>query len=190
MRLFFVIALIAFHLGLIAEEQNQMDIKNQVTEVLKSTEGVQVIHQYFSANCFNKTWEFIEKDELSEEGMEDMLATAFASLWHWKQRDDCKPGNLSIAYWQLGRVHTLAKDQQTAEKFGKKCLKVSMDAKLDPFYIGYAYEVLIGAALLNDDKKTAAAFLVKAREQLALIEDKENKSYLSADLDKLEAQIK
>ncbi|MCM8527562.1 MAG: hypothetical protein NE327_13660 [Lentisphaeraceae bacterium] len=158
-------------------------MKEKVSEVLKSKEGLQIVHQNFSASCFNKTWDFISKESLSEEEKEDMIATSYASLWHWKQRTDYKDENLSIAYWQLGRVQCLAGKAQTASEFGEKCLKAS--EKLGPFYIGYAYEVMLNSAIITGDKNEAVKYLKLAEEQLALVEDKDNHSYLKEDLSKL-----
>ena len=174
----------------IASQAKEGKMKEQVQEVLNSKEGMYLLHNTFSSMCFNKTWGFIDKKELSAEDIEDMIATSYASLWHWKQRHDCKAENLSIAYWQLGRVHCLAKKADEAKSFGEKCLKVSIDGKLDPFYIGYAYEVLINAAILKKDFTEAKNYLKLGQEQLALITNKDNKKYLKADLDKLAKQIK
>jgi len=163
------------------------NMKEETIKVLKSKEGIQIIHQNFAAACFNKTWEFIEKKELSEEDKEDMIATSYASLWHWKKRKDCTQENLSIAYWQLGRVHCLAGKAEIAREFGEKCLKVSKD--LSPFCKGYAYEVLCNAAVVSKDMRTAKKYLKLAQEQLEKITDKQNKSYLQKDLEKLLSRI-
>ena len=66
---------------------------------------IQQSHRHFSAHCFNKTWEYMEKDgnRSTEENL-SMLHTAIASLWHWTQRDDVRPENLSVGYWQVSRV--------------------------------------------------------------------------------------
>ena len=160
----------------------------ETLKVMKSKEGMQIIHQNLAAGCFNKTWEFIEKKQLSEEDKENMIATSYASLWHWKKRTDCTNENLSIAYWQLGRVHCLAGKAETAKEFGQKCLKVSKE--LSPFYKGYAYEVLINAAIINNDMVSAQKNLILAQEQLEQIKDKENKGYLEKDLNKLKQIIK
>ena len=163
-------------------------MKEETIKVLKSKEGMQIIHQNFAAGCFNKTWGFIEKENLSDEDKENMIATSYASLWHWKQRKDCTDQNLSIAYWQLGRVHCLAGKVEQAKEFGEKCLKVSKN--LDAFSKGYAYEVLTNAAILENNSADAKKFLKLAEEQLEQVTDKENHGYLKKDLEKLKSQIK
>jgi hypothetical protein len=66
-----------------------------------------VVHRYFSATCFNKTWEFIDNSNRTPEEDMTMLQTSMASLWHWSQRRDAKPQNLSVGNWQVSRVYCL-----------------------------------------------------------------------------------
>ena len=164
-------------------------MKEKVQEIFKSKQGVQLLHQTFSSLCFNKTWGFIDKKELSEEDIEDMIATAYSSLWHWKQRHDCKEENLSIAYWQLGRVFCVSGKVKEAKSFGQKCLKISQSGNLDSFYVGYAYETLINSAILEQDYSQAKEHLKLALVELEKVENEENKKYLKADLDKLAEEI-
>ena len=169
--LIIVLAMISFSAH--AKEKGTT-MKEKAVEVLKSKEGTQIIHKQFSSVCFNKTWAFIDKKDLSKDEIEDMIATSYASLWHWKQREDCKAQNLSIAYWQLGRVYCVAQKADIAKEIGEKCLKISQKGKLDPFYIGYAYEVLINASVLQKNKGEAKKYLKLANEQVKLIKNKEN----------------
>jgi len=65
-------------------------------------------HRFFAADCFNKTWEFIEKPHRTQDEDEQMIRLAQASLWHWTNRADCKDMQLSIGHWLLARVQALA----------------------------------------------------------------------------------
>ena len=150
---------------------------------------IQKIHAHFSAGCFNRCWGLIDKTNRSAEDVEDMLLLAHASLWHWKQRSDCKPLNLSIGYWQVSRVYALAGEYEMARLFGTKCLKVGQDNRLPPFYLGYAYEALARAELLDKTEDQAKELLAKAREELKRVADKEEEQLLGADLDSLEKLV-
>ena len=46
------------------------------------TFDLQTAHRYFAPYCFNKTWEYIEKQDRSPEDDLVMLHTSLASLWH------------------------------------------------------------------------------------------------------------
>jgi hypothetical protein len=81
-------------------------------------------HKYFSIACFNKTWDYIDQDgnRSIEENM-SMLHTAIASLWHWSQRVDVQPAQLSVGYWQVSRVYNLIQQPHNAKTYGMLALK-------------------------------------------------------------------
>ena len=124
---------------------------------------MQGVHERLSVSCFNDCWGLIEKADRTKEETEDMILLASASLWHWKQRSDCQAVNLSVAYWQMSRVHVLAGDGVASLAYGQKCLLISNKGALDPFYVGYAHEAIARAASLAGDGKMANEHLGLAR---------------------------
>ena len=58
---------------------------------------IQQAHKYFSARCFNRTWDYMQQGgkRSTEENMA-LPHTAIASLWHWTQREDISHQNLSV----------------------------------------------------------------------------------------------
>lgn len=143
---------------------------------------IQQAHRYFSADCFNKTWEYIDKDgDLSTEEHIAMLHTAIASLWHWSQRDDATPENLSVGHWQVSRVYCLIKQPHNARTYGLLALKYAQD--LSPFYKGYAYETLARAGMVANNRVIMNVHLDRAREMLEQIENKEEQQLLLKDLE-------
>src|SRR5688572_22601002 len=89
-------------------------------------------HKYFSADCFNQAWTLIEKADRTSKDDQQMLASSFASLWHWSQREDCSCRTLSIAHWQLSRIFSLLGDAASATRHGETCLQHS--AAEPPFF--------------------------------------------------------
>jgi tetratricopeptide (TPR) repeat protein len=164
-------------------------MRDKVKKILSNAESKQIVHEAFSGGCFNKCWTLIEKTDRSPENVEDMLLLAQASLWHWKQRNDCNPVNLSVAYWQVSRVYALAGHYDQARLFGDKCLKVSKDNNLSPFYIGYAYEAQARAEVLNKDFKAAGSCIEKAEMELAGVTDKDEKGFLETDIVELKRTL-
>lgn len=145
----------------------------------------QSLHELFSVDCFNRCWNFIEKAQRSDEDNENMILVAHASLWHWKQRIDCKASNLSVGYWQVSRAYALANSPELARKFAERCLEVSLQGKLGAFYVAYAYEALARAEFMGGNPAKANIALKSAFGQLALVSGKEEQGYLKADLDSL-----
>ncbi len=171
--------------GLMASEVATKEVK----KVFQDEEKRQIIHQIFSAGCFNKTWEYIEKEDLNEADIENMIVLSNASLYHWKQRDDCTPKNLSIAYWQLARVYALAEKLNMAKDYANKCIDISVEEKLDPFSLGYGYEALARCFLREKKNKLAQKYLNKGYTELKKIENKEDKKYLEADLEDIKNKL-
>jgi len=138
--------------------------------------------QYFSTDCFNRTWDYIDKDShrSDEENME-MVHSAMASLWHWSQREDVKPENLSVGYWLVSRVYNLIKQPHNARTYGMKALQYAKE--LSPFYQGYAYETLARAEMILSNRFIMTVHLDKARALLEQIENEEERRLLLKDLE-------
>jgi hypothetical protein len=144
--------------------------------------NIQDAHKYFSACCFNKTWENIDKENSRsvEENME-MLHTAIASIWHWSQQDGVTSENLSVGYWQVSRVYCLIGQPNNARRYGLLSLKHAKD--LSPFYKGYSYETLARAEMITGNRVIMLVHLEKAREMLEQVEDEEKRQLLLKDLE-------
>ncbi len=146
---------------------------------------LQKAHHFFAANCFNQTWDYIDKPaRTSEEGLA-MLLASMASLWHWTQRKEVTPTNLSVGYWQLSRVYALLGQAENARQFGQYCLQASRKEGVPPFYLGYAYEALARAEKVAGEADQAKTYLSLAREACEKVSDDEEKKMLLKDLDTL-----
>jgi hypothetical protein len=152
--------------------------------------NVQAAHRHFSAGCSTEAWRLMELKNRSPFQSDELKAVAFASLWHWIKRDDCDPKNIAVGYWLLSRVHTVLGESRPAIEFAKSCIDKSV--ALSQFYIGYAYEALARAHILDagdSPSPEAAQALAHARQHTALLPDAEGKRLLLADLDALELLI-
>jgi tetratricopeptide (TPR) repeat protein len=140
-------------------------------------------HRHFSAHCFNAAWELIDQPERSPEENEQMIQRALASLWHWNQREDCTPKNLSIGYWQAARVYALAGEPANARKYAQLCLDITPTD--DPFCLGYAHEAMARVEQEMGNDALAKEHLDKAAELAGQIESAENRKLLEDDLESL-----
>jgi hypothetical protein len=150
---------------------------------------MQDIHREMSVSYFNDCWALIDKADRTPEDVENMILLAHASLWHWKQRSDVTPANLSVGYWQASRVHALAGQHEMARYFGDRSLRVGIDNNLPPFYVGYAYEALARAEAGDGEYARARACVAEARKQLGSVTDKEEKALLDADLGQIDKML-
>jgi hypothetical protein len=99
-------------------------------------------HKQLAVNCFNAAWDLLDLKEKSKEEEEQMIHLAHTSFWHWTKVEEHTSKNLSIGYWQLSRVYFSARLGERSLFYEERCLEVSLENKIEPFYIGYAYEAL------------------------------------------------
>ncbi|MDH3890781.1 MAG: hypothetical protein OEV49_06825 [candidate division Zixibacteria bacterium] len=145
------------------------------------TFDLKAAHKYFSAHCFNSAWGLIDKENRTPVEDQEMIALNQASLWHWTQREDCTPKNMSIGYWQTSRIYALLGRDHPARKYGQLSLDNAKDA--EPFFIAYAHEALARAAKVAGDTGMMHEHLAQARKQAEAITDAESKKMLEDDLD-------
>lgn len=145
-------------------------------------------HKKLSADCFNRTWELLDKKERTAEENERMISLSHASLAHWRMREDCTDRNLSIGYWQLSRMYAVLGQGNNAERYGGLCLRVS--GQEPPFYLAYAHEALARAALLNERRELFDKHLAEAKALAAKVTDADEKKMLEDDLTGLVWKVK
>ncbi|MCV2357463.1 hypothetical protein LNV08_00580 [Paucibacter sp. TC2R-5] len=144
---------------------------------------VAAAHKYFSAHCFNKAWDLIEKPDRTPEDERLMVALNQACIYHWLQRDDCNHQRLSVGYWQASRIQALLGNAAEALRLGEVCLFYS--GELKPFYLGYAHEALARAYGLAASPGDSARHLTLALELVAKVGDNSERKLLEADLEQL-----
>lgn len=143
-----------------------------------------VAHQYFAAHCFNACWPLIDQAERTVEQAEQLIALGHSSLWHWTQRPDCTPKNLSIAHWVLSRIYAVLGDAPMAQRYAGSCLRISMEGGVAPLFVAFAYEALARAALVQREWQTVGEYLEQADALAEQVEPGDRES-LMADLNTL-----
>lgn len=151
-----------------------------VTEDL--TFDLEAAHRYFSVECFNKAWELLDKADRSAEEDEEMIRLSLASHWHWTRREDCTPTSISVAYWQTSRIYAVLGQASNAKRYAARCLAVSQDADVKPFYLAYAYEAMARAERVAGDQLASEQYVKEARLVADDIADPEEKGWFLDDL--------
>ena len=139
-------------------------------------------HRWFSAKCFNRAWDYIDKKQRTSEEDEEMIRLSLASAWHWTQRPDCTNINRSVGLWQNARVYALVGQVENARRYAKLCLAISKSQDVPPFYLGYAYEALARAEKMAGNRQLANELVAEARQLAAQVTEKEERDLLLADL--------
>ncbi|WP_418318774.1 hypothetical protein [Piscinibacter sakaiensis] len=137
-------------------------------------------HRFFAAECFNRAWTLMEQELRTAEDERLMVALNQASIYHWLQRPDCQPRNLSIGYWQASRIQVLLDRADEAVRHAEICLGYSSD--LPPFYLAYAHEAMARAQALNNRLLPAAEHKQRALDLAQAIDKPDDRRALLDDL--------
>lgn len=148
--------------------------------IAKPDFDLQSAHRYFAPTAFNQAWTFLDKPERTAEDADRLLEASFASLWHWRQREDCAPRHLAVGYWQLARIYAVLGRAADAEHYGQ--LSLASADETQPFFRGYAYEALARASALAGDSRACHERLEQARYWAARVEEEDEKKGLEDDL--------
>ncbi|MEH7223303.1 hypothetical protein V7112_05750 [Bacillus sp. JJ1566] len=139
-------------------------------------------HKQLATECFNKVWEILEKSDRTVNETEEMIHLCHTSFWHWTQVHDHTEQNLSIGYWQLSRVYAVAENGEQALYYAERCVEISKNAELAPFYIGYGYEALARSYVLLNKKEQAEEAIIQVKRYTELVKMEESKKLLLVDL--------
>ena len=143
-------------------------------------------HKYYSANCFNKAWDLIDKEVRTPEEDEDMIRLSQASHYHWTKRPDYSNTKASIGYWQTARIYAILDQAENAMRYGQLCLEASQAEGVPPFYLGYAYEALARAAAVTGNKQEMTAFLNQSKAAAEEIQKADDRKMLLDDLETIQ----
>ena len=145
-------------------------------------------HRKIAADCFNRTWDYLEQKNRSPDEDQIMLNLAHASRYHW-----CligKPWNFSTGDWQISRVYATLNQPDLALSFAKKALEISVKNNLSERLIS-AYEGMARAYAVAKKYPSAKEFINKAREQLRNVSlDAEDLKTYSNQIDETERMIR
>ena len=148
----------------------------------------QELHRKVATECFNKTWDYLEKKNRSSDDDRIMLSLAHASRYHWSLIG--KPRNFAIGDWQVSRVYAALNQSDLALSFAKKALEASQKHNLSELLVS-AYEGMARAHAVAKQYSVAREFANKARMQLGAVSfDTEDRKTYSAQIDETEKMIR
>ena len=138
-------------------------------------------------SSFNKTWDYIEKEDRTPEDDLAMIHTAHASRYHWGVLVSEGKGtnlNLQRGEWQIAHVYTLAERNEPAVYHAKVCLKLTEENDIGDFDLAFAYEGMARAAALSKNKADFTKYYKLAEEAAKKIKDKGDRDYFLGELEK------
>lgn len=144
-------------------------------------EDLNKIHRKFAVDCFNGTWDLIEKTDRTPEENARMIHTAHASRFHWGEIGT--PLNIARGDWQISRVYAVLMQGENALHYAKSCLHRCMDQNFGDFDLAFAYEAAARAFQVLGDVKMTEKHLVLAKEAGDAIAKEDDRKYFFGELE-------
>jgi hypothetical protein len=153
--------------------------KKQKGEVLTDQE-MKAFHKKIAAQTFNQTWDLMDKQDRTQEEIDQMIHAAHASRYHWEIIGE--PVNLARGEWQISRVYATLNRPEPCLYHADRCLKITLENDLKDFDLAFAYEAMARAYHIAGDEVETAKYITHAKEAGALIEDQGNQKYFFSEL--------
>ena len=143
------------------------------------------VHEKLAKDCFNKTWDLLEKKDRTPDDGNEMIHTVQASRYHWGVLVANEKGtalNLQRGEWQIARVYTVLEREEPALYHANLCLKLTNDNNIGDFDFAFAHEAVARASALAGNKKDYEDHLKLAKEAGEKIKDDGDREYFFDDL--------
>ena len=142
-------------------------------------------HRRLGKDLYNHTWTLIELPDRTPEQVDQMIAAAHASAWHWSKAGGTL-ANDARGHWQIARVYSTLGRGEPALWHARRCLELAEAATAvcvaDDWDVAAALEGLARAEAVAGDGAAAEATRARAREALATIADPEDRELIEQDL--------
>lgn len=133
--------------------------------------------------CFNKTWEYIDKQDRTPEEDLDMIHCAHTSRYLWDQVGT--PLQFERGEWLISKVYYQVGSGERALVHAKACYDICVQNKIGDFDITFAYECLANAYKLLGDLEKREHYRKAAFASLEGIAQKEDRDYAKSELGKI-----
>lgn len=137
-------------------------------------------HKKFAVDCFNQTWNLLDKKDRTVEEVDKMIHTAHASRFHWGEIGT--PLEFERGEWQISRVYSVLKRSEPALYHAKRCLEICKKNNIGDFDLAFAYEAMARAYAIAENEKECNTYIQLAKEAAEQIKKKEDKDYFLSEL--------
>jgi hypothetical protein len=136
-------------------------------------------HRDFGKAANGRTWELLGTPSRTPAEDREMVAAAYASLWHWLHGGDAV--NEQRGEWLISHVYAVLRDGPNALAHARRCWEISEHEGLDDFDLAYACEAMARALALEGDD-SAADWRRRGEAAGSEIKDLEDREIFEDDL--------
>lgn len=143
-------------------------------------------HRKQAVNNFNRTWDYIDKIDRSQEDNIAMIHTAHASRFHWGEIGT--PLEFARGEWQISRVYALLGLAESALYHGQQSLTYCQNNGIGDFDLAFAYEAVARAYLIGEQSDQSEVYVQLALEAANDIQKSEDKEYFLSQMQLMQAK--
>ena len=137
-------------------------------------------HKEEAVNCFNATWDLIDKRDRTHEDDVNMIHMAHASRYHWGQIGTAL--ELSRGEWQISRVYSLLRMGESALFHAKEALRLCLENAIGDFDLTFGYEAMARAYSVLGNQENKATYIAKAKEAAKAVAKEEDRKYVESEI--------
>jgi DNA-binding transcriptional MerR regulator len=139
-------------------------------------------HRALGAGLFNRTWDLLEVEARTPAQDDEMIDTAHASAWHWRQVGNT--ANEARGHWMCSRVYAVLGRAEPAVHHARRAWEVLAAGGdgIKDWDAPAAAEAMARALAISGDPAGAAEWKRVAEEGLAKVADEEDRRVVEADL--------
>jgi len=129
---------------------------------------------------YNRCWELLERESLSNEEQAELITAAFASRFHWSPIG--KDMNLAIADWMVSRAAVALGDPVLCVQFALLAVERTESSDMPMWMKASAYEGLARAYSVSGEGDLRDDCIQKASDYLQLETDEEDREVIASQL--------
>jgi len=143
-------------------------------------------HRKVAKECFNKTWDYLEKKNRTPDDDRQMLILAHTSRYHWELVGNAR--NLAVGEWLISRAYADLKQAELSLLFAKSSLELVIKNNLSEL-LPSAYEGVARGYAVAEQPQLARDYIVMARKELESIRDEEDKKIYAGQINETESLL-
>jgi hypothetical protein len=134
----------------------------------------------FAVDCFNGTWDLLDKTRRTPAEDARMVHMAHASLYHWGEIGT--PLNFARGDWQISRVYAVLGEGVNALKYAQSCLQLCQENGIADFDLAFAFEAAARAFAVLGEATQRDRHLQLAQQAGEAIAKEDDKQYFFSEL--------
>jgi len=136
------------------------------------------IHRYFAVEFNNTAMDYFDKENKTQEDIDDMISYAHSALHHWKLFSGGKIVNVQRGEYVIAKAYTLAGNKDEALRHAMKCMEITEEHsdEMEDFDFAFANEVMALAHNVNGNEVGFKKYKALAEKTGNEIKDEEDRT--------------